>query len=151
MNAALYDAMTQRLFRVTDSLWGESTRHWWNQNMTYHALLQLLQDINYRTIIKTRHTKSENFCDCRLVLQLPWTIHWSQVLRWEWRCSWSSAYRRCSNYIWVINNFIANSGAPYIRGLTVLGFEVTSVDYRGPLNAVGVTVADSGTDDWNLA
>ena len=35
------------------------------------------------------------------------SIHWSQVLSWEWRCSWSSADTRCSNYIWVINNFIA--------------------------------------------
>ena len=26
-------------------------------------------------------------------------ICWSQVLNWEWRCSWSSADRRCSNYI----------------------------------------------------
>ena len=34
-------------------------------------------------------------------------IQWSQVLSQEWRCSWSSADRRCSNYIWVINNFIA--------------------------------------------
>ena len=25
----------------------------------------------------------------------------------EWRCSWSSADRRCSNYLWVITNFIA--------------------------------------------
>ena len=32
---------------------------------------------------------------------------WSQVLSWEWRCSWSSTDRRCSNYIWVIANFIA--------------------------------------------
>ena len=40
-----------------------------------------------------------------------WPIHWSQVLSWEWRCSWSSANRRCSNYIWEINNCIANSGA----------------------------------------
>ena len=31
-------------------------------------------------------------------------IYWSQVLSGEWRCSWSSADRRCSNYIWVINN-----------------------------------------------
>ena len=46
-------------------------------------------------------------------------IHWSQVLSWEWRCSWSSADRRCSNYIWVINNFIAYQGAPYIRDFTV--------------------------------
>ena len=36
-----------------------------------------------------------------------WPFHWSQVLSWEWRCGWSSADRRCSNYIWVINKFIA--------------------------------------------
>ena len=42
-----------------------------------------------------------------------WAIHWSQVLSWEWRCSWSSADRRCFNYIWVINNVIANSGVLY--------------------------------------
>ena len=27
---------------------------------------------------------------------------------------------RCSNYIWVINSFIAYQGAAYIRGMTVL-------------------------------
>ena len=47
------------------------------------------------------------------------SIHWRQVLSWEWRCSWSSADRRCSNYIWVINNFIAYWGATYMRGFTV--------------------------------
>ena len=46
--------------------------------------------------------------------------HWSQVLRRERRCGWSSADRRCSNYIWVINNFIAYWGMTYIRGLTVI-------------------------------
>ena len=45
-------------------------------------------------------------------------IHWSQVLRREWKCSWSSADRQCSNYIWVITNFIAYKRATY-RGLTV--------------------------------
>ena len=39
-------------------------------------------------------------------------IHSNQVLSREWRCSWSSAERRCSNYNWVINNFVA-------RGLMV--------------------------------
>ena len=34
-------------------------------------------------------------------------VYWSQVLSREWRCSRSSADRRCSNYIRVINNFIA--------------------------------------------
>ena len=46
-------------------------------------------------------------------------IQWSQVLSREWRCSWSSADRRCFNYIWVIDNFIAYWGATYIRDLTV--------------------------------
>ena len=46
-------------------------------------------------------------------------IQWSQVLSREWRCSWSSTDRRCSNYIWVIDNFIACYGASYIRDLTV--------------------------------
>ena len=32
----------------------------------------------------------------------------------EWRCSWSSADRRCSNYIWVIDNFL-------FKGFTVYG------------------------------
>ena len=50
------------------------------------------------------------------------SIHWSQVLSGEWRCSWSSADRRWSNYIWVINNFIAYWGATFIRGFTVLVF-----------------------------
>ena len=41
-----------------------------------------------------------------------------QVLSWEWRFSWSSADKRSSNYICVINKLIAYQGAPYIRGLT---------------------------------
>ena len=46
-------------------------------------------------------------------------IHLSQVLSREWRCSWSSADRRCCNCILVINNLIAYGSAPYIRDLTV--------------------------------
>ena len=46
-------------------------------------------------------------------------IQWRQVLSREWRCSWSSADRRCSNYIWVIDNCIAYKGAAYVRDLTV--------------------------------
>ena len=46
-------------------------------------------------------------------------IHWSQVLsrEWRWRCS---TCRRCSNYFWVINSFIAYKGAVWIRYLTVI-------------------------------
>ena len=67
-----------------------------------------------------------------------WPIHWSQVLSREWRCSWGSADRRCSNYIWVIDNYIAHKGATYIRDLTVLSCAVmiqctdVSVNYYTP-------------------
>ena len=47
------------------------------------------------------------------------------MLSREWRCSWSSADTRCSNYIWVINIFIAYKGATYIRGLRVHCSDVT--------------------------
>ena len=50
-------------------------------------------------------------------------IHWNQGLNWEWRCSWSSADRRCSNHIWVINDYIAYRGETYIR--------VSMVDGKG--------------------
>ena len=55
---------------------------------------------------------------CRCLCQ----IYQSQVLSPEWRCRWSSTDRQCSNYIWVINNFITYQGASYITGLTVYHF-----------------------------
>ena len=63
-------------------------------------------------------TKSKNLNVSCIVLQLflPNPLKLS-VLSREWRSSWSSADRRCSNYIWVINNYIAHYGAIYIRGL----------------------------------
>ena len=55
-----------------------------------------------------------------------WPIHWIKVLSRGWRCNWSGAHRRCSNYIWVINNFIACGGVAYIRSLTVMIITMTS-------------------------
>ena len=60
-----------------------------------------------RKISNIRRTKSHNLIDSGIVLQLHLPIHWSHGLSREWRCSWSSADRRCSNYTWVINRFIA--------------------------------------------
>ena len=62
-------------------------------------------------------------CSCRC------EIYWSQVLSGEWRCSWSSADRRCSSYIWVINNLIAHLSASYIRYLTVYIIPLSRVQY----------------------
>ena len=47
-------------------------------------------------------------------------IRWSQALSWEWR--W-----RCSNYIWVINNLVANWSASYIRDSTVITIVTDSI------------------------
>ena len=72
-----------------------------------------------RKISNIRRTKSQNWNVSRLVLQLPLPNPMKPGVKSGWRCSWSSADRRCSNYIWVINIFIAYWGAPYIRDLTV--------------------------------
>ena len=61
------------------------------------------------------NTKTILVLSCGCLCRIPW----SQMLSREWRCSWSSADRRCSNYIWVIDNFFAYWGASYIRGFTV--------------------------------
>ena len=69
-------------------------------------------------------------------------FHWSQVLSREWRCSWGSADRRCSNYIWVINKFIVRRAGllwsqqdfewrwsvPLFKCLTVLEFSCILFD-----------------------
>ena len=62
----------------------------------------------YRKVSNIRRTKSQNLMLLVSSCSCPNSIRWSQVLSWEWRCSWSSADRRCSNYIWVINNLIVN-------------------------------------------
>ena len=76
---------------------------------------------NYRKLSNIRHTKSQNLNAIRLGFQLSLPIYWSQVLSGEWRCSWSNADRRCSNYIWVTNNLIAYWSASYVRDLMVYG------------------------------
>ena len=77
--------------------------------------------LHYHQTSSIRHqipTLKNVFCRV-LLLSLPKPLKplvWSR----EWRCSWSSADRRCSNYIWVINNYIAYLGTTYITGLTVI-------------------------------
>ena len=70
------------------------------------------------------------------------------MLSWEWRCSWGSADRRCSNYIWVINNFIAYQGASYIRDITVstVGSYYDAVQY----GMILLTATEIDTQTMNL-
>ena len=83
-----------------------------------------------------------------------WPIQRNQVLSWEWRCSWSSADRWCTNYIWVINNFTAYYSATYIRGFMVhlpTSFMATSLalgqSYDCP-RAREVAMKDQGEIWW---
>ena len=66
------------------------------------------------------NTKTEMFLvsSCNYLCQ----IHWSEVLSREWRCSWSSADRRCVIFTWVINNSIAHWCVTYIRNLMACKF-----------------------------
>ena len=75
---------------------------------SYTLVLSLIIH-NYYQTSNVRCAKSPKFNVSRPVLQLslPNPIHWSQVLSWKWKCSWSIVDRRCSNYVWVINKVIA--------------------------------------------
>ena len=98
--------------------------------------ISLLKSETYRKISNISRTKSQNLNFSRIGLQLPLRIYWSHVLSGEWRCSWSSADRRCSNYIWVINNLIAYESVPYIRDLTVDTTLIKQIDHPGLLHIV---------------
>ena len=74
--------------------------------------------ITYREVSNISRTKSQHLKILVLSFGCLWRIPWSQMLSREWRCSWSSADRRCSNNIWVIDNFITYWDASYIRGFT---------------------------------
>ena len=90
-----------------------SSAEWWPFCWGLNLFLYTLSNLKYKShqIPKLKCLVLFYSCLC--------PIHWSQVLSWEWRCSWSSTNRPCSNYIWVINYFIAYHGAAYIRVFTV--------------------------------
>ena len=93
---------------------------WANVRSTCIVVLErLLTHVIYSQFSNIRHTQSPNIKVSRLVLQLSLPSPLKPMLSWKWRCSWSSADRRCSNYIWVINNFIAYYGVSYIKDFMV--------------------------------
>ena len=74
----------------------------------------------YRKISSIKRIRSPNSNVSHPILQLSLPNPLKPGLSREWRFGWSSADRRCSNCIWVINNFIAYKGASYIKELTVI-------------------------------
>ena len=112
-----------------ESIWKMNAHrlHIWSEGVSKTSLIMKLQCVTYYADCCPSPngilgTKQQNLNLSRLVLQLCClcSTHWSRVLGWEQRCIWSSADRRCSNYICLINNFIAYQGVHYIRGLTVV-------------------------------
>ena len=75
--------------------------------------------MKYHKTSSISHTKSQNLNVSCILLQSSLLNPLKPGVKLRWRCSWSSTDRRCSNYIWVINNFIAYIAA-YIRGFTVM-------------------------------
>ena len=73
-------------------------------------------------------------------------IHLSRVLNGEWRCSCSSADRRCSIYICVINDFIAHKVATYIIGLRVCGCKTEDAHNHMHIQAFYITRVPSYND-----
>ena len=74
--------------------------------LLYIIHFYLLTRTTYRQTSDKMRIKSPNLNVSPLVLQLPLPDPLKPGAR-EWRCSWSSADRRCSNYVWVIDNLIA--------------------------------------------
>ena len=110
--------------------------------------------LNYRQISKTRRTNPKTKMFLVLSCSCLCPIHWSHLLSRKWRCSWSSADRRCSNCIRVMNNFIAYWDATYIRGLTVSNQPLVFSEYHcfGSISSTevdgagtAVIIADSAT------
>ena len=126
------------------NLWGENFSRnmlfllkallsWWTIPRHFFDTQHMLKATKkqYRQVSNIRRTQSQHLKDsrvpsCGCFCRIPW----SQMLSREWRCSWSSADRRCSNYIWVINNFIAYKGASYIRDFTVFTFHSINDTFR---------------------
>ena len=87
--------------------------------------------LEYRQISIISRTKSLNLNVPVSSCSFLCPTNWSQVFSREWRCSWSSADRRCSNYIWVINNYVVCKGASHIRDLTVCVFDPEADTWQG--------------------
>ena len=88
----------------------------------------------YRKISNIRRTKRQNFNDSHFVLKLSLPNPLKPGFSRKWRCSWSSADKRCSNCIWVINNLFVCYRASHIKDLTVVTFHrsVNTILQNGP-------------------
>ena len=73
----------------------------------------------YRQFSDTTRTQSQNITVSRLVLRLSLPNPLKPSVRLRVKMKLGQRPRRCSNFIWVINNFIAYLGASYIRDFTV--------------------------------
>ena len=85
---------------ITRCFFGAIVSYWGVSGIYLNDSLVMMWIWIYRQISNMRspNPKSQIFLVWSFSCHYP--IHWSHVLRREWRCSWGSAWR-WSNYIWV--------------------------------------------------
>ena len=104
--------LNKRLSKQSCGWWFETSscplwRHRNGDVIAHPCRTPMFIHLNYRQTASISRTKSTLLNVSRLIFQLSLPIHLNQVLSQEWRCIWSSAGRRNSNYIRGINSFIA--------------------------------------------
>ena len=105
--------LAARIAVTKSNMWMSALCIWYSHGLceldSDMAVMRQLQwpgPYKYRKNSNKRRTKFQNLNVSRPRMQLS-LRNILKVLSGEWRCSWSSADRRCSNYIWVINKLIA--------------------------------------------
>ena len=78
---------------------------WWPECRVCREIEELINSYHKTSSISS--TKSQSLNVSCIFLQLSSLNPLEPGVKLRMKCSWSSADRRCSNYIWLINNFIA--------------------------------------------
>ena len=107
----------------------------WRNGLTCNIKVYCIEQMTIEPL-NIKRIKFQNLNVSRLVLQLSLPY----PLEPGFKSRMNSACRCCSNYIWVINNFVAYEGAFYIRDLMVFCFN----DWRPSAKQYGMSVT------WNF-
>ena len=83
---------------------GHLSQRWPFVRESCWSLMVPLKKGMYRQTSNTTQIKYPNWNVSRLAFSSLCPMLSSLVLNRDWRCRWSSAGRRCSNFIWVISN-----------------------------------------------
>ena len=123
--------------------------------MYYYCTVLVAEFLNCQFVMvhqtpHTSRTKSINLIISCLVLQLSLPNPLKRMLSREWRCSWSSANRRCSRCIWVIKKFFAYLGRVCLILEVWWYIFVMNDQYCCLVTYVYLIVTDASLRTWNV-